>query len=91
MRFFVSGTKQHLLLCQDNSAQQLVLQSSHGDGEVDDGGAGADLRGVSRVRQLGGHVQPEALHHVHLFVPQLHLKESRNIKKGGAPVIRRPF
>lgn len=80
----------HLLLRQDNSAQQLVLQSSHGDGEVDDGGAGADLGGVSRVRQLGGHVQPEALHHVHLFVPQLHLKESRN-KKGASLVIRQPF
>lgn len=60
---------QHYLLFSENdSAQQLVFQSSLSDGEVDDGGAGADLRGVRRVRQLRGQIQCEASQYIHLFV-----------------------
>lgn len=64
----------YLFFCEDDSAQQLVLQSPHGDSEVDDGGASADFRGVGWVRQLGGHVEPKALHHVHLLVSNFHLQ-----------------
>ena len=43
-------------LCEDDYSQQLVLQALHGDGEVDDGGLGADLRRVGWVGQFGRYV-----------------------------------
>ena len=72
----------HVLLCQDDTAQQLVLETFHGDGEVDDGGLGTDLRSVGRVRQLGGDVQSEAIHHVYFFVSNFHLFGRRKGFKG---------
>lgn len=65
----------NLFFCEDDSAQQLILQSPHGDSEVDDGGTSADFRGVGWIRQLGSHIQPEALHHIHLFVTHFHLNK----------------
>jgi len=64
-----------LLLQQDDPAQQLVLEAAPGDGEVHHGRPGADLGAEGRVGQLGGDVEAEALHHVHLLVPHLHLQE----------------
>ena len=37
-------------LGDDDTAEELVFQALHGDGEVDDGGAGGDLGRVRRVR-----------------------------------------
>ena len=72
----------YLLLGEDDSAQQLLLQAPHGDGEVDDGGPGTDLRRVGGVGQLGGHVEPETPHHVHLLVPHLHLRGGEEMEEG---------
>ena len=81
-RFFhpsLSLCLSYLFLCKDDNAEQLILQTLHGDSEVDDGGLGAHLRGVGGVPELGGDVQHESLHHVHLLVTYFHLvgKESR--------------
>ena len=64
----------HRFLCDDDAPQKLVLQPLHGDGEIDDGSPGGDLGGVGRVGQLGGDVQPEAFHHIALFVSNLDLE-----------------
>lgn len=69
--------KSNLFFSEDDSAQQLILQSSHGNSEVDDRGASTDFRGVGWVGQLGSHIQPEALHHIHFFVTHFHLKKKK--------------
>ncbi len=63
----------HGFLGDDDAAQQLILEPLHGDGEVDDGCASGDLGGVGGVGQLGGDEQLEPVHHVRLFVSDLHL------------------
>ena len=68
------------LLGVDDPAEQLVLQSLHGDGKVDDGGAGRDLGRIGRVGQFGGQVELEALHHVHLFIAHFHLVTRADLK-----------
>lgn len=60
--------QQYLFFSENDSTQELVFQSSLGDSEIDDGGAGADLRGVRWVRQLSGQIECEASQHIHLFV-----------------------
>ena len=55
-----------MLLLQDELAQQLVLQASHGDSEVHQGDLGRELRGVVRVGQTSGAEQAEAVCVVHL-------------------------
>ena len=62
-----------LFLCEDDPTKQLVLQTLHSDSEVYDGGTGRDLRCVGGVWQLGGDVQVEPCHHVHLFVTNFYL------------------
>lgn len=64
-----------LLLQHDDSSQQLVLQASLSDSEVHHRRPGADLRTVHRVGHLGGYVEREALHYIHLLVSNLHLLE----------------
>lgn len=66
--------KAYVFLGEDDSAQQLVLQTLHGDSEVYNGGLGADLGRVRWVRQLGGDVELEAIHHVGLLVSHFHLQ-----------------
>lgn len=65
-------------LGEDDSAQELVLKSFHCDSEVNDGGTSTDFRSVSWVRELGGHIKSEALHHINLFVTNFHLKTKGN-------------
>lgn len=65
-----------IFLFEDDAAQQLVLQALHGHSEVDGGGLGADLRGVRRIRQLSGYIEPEAFCHTDLFVSHFHLKQT---------------
>ena len=71
----------NLFLGQDDSAQQLILESFHGDSEINDGSAGVDLRGVGRVGKLRGDVQLESFHHINFLVSNFHLdsKNSREI------------
>jgi hypothetical protein len=59
----------HSFLSENDTSQELVFQPLHGDGEIDDGGAGGDLGGVGRVGQLGGNVEGETLENVTLLVP----------------------
>lgn len=63
----------HLFFCEDDAAEQLLLQTSHSDCEVDNSCAGADLRSVRWIGQLGGHIKPEPLHHIHLFISDFYL------------------
>ena len=70
----------HLLLRQDDPAEELVLEAFHGDGEVDDGGPGADLRRVRGVRQLRGDVHLEAVHDVDLLIADLYLRADQQRK-----------
>ena len=53
------------------------ISNLHGDGEVDDGGPSRDLWRVCGVAQLGGDVQPEALHHVYFLVAHFHLMDGK--------------
>lgn len=63
----------HLLLCEDDSPQQLILQAFHGDSEVNDGGPSADFWSVGRIGQFGSKVESEAIHYIHFLVPNFHL------------------
>ena len=64
----------YLFFCEDDSAEELVLQPFQGDGEVNNGGTSTDFGGVRRVGQLAGDIQPKIAHHVHLFVSHFHLQ-----------------
>lgn len=63
----------HLLLCENDSPQQLIFQALRGDSKIDHGGPSADLGRVGRVGQLGGDVQSEAAHHIYFPVTHFHL------------------
>ena len=58
------------LLHPDDSSQQLILQTLHSDGEVNDGAAGAHLRSVCRIGQLGRDEELETVKDVHFFVAE---------------------
>lgn len=70
---FTKGVTLYLFLSEDNSAQQLILQTPHGNSEVDDGCPCADLGSVCWVGELGGNVETEALHYVHLLISHFYL------------------
>lgn len=73
-----AGTWTNLLLSEDDTAQQLVLQAFHVDGEVNDGRLGAHFRSVRRIWQFGGNVKPELVGHIHVLVSHFHLHGKKN-------------
>lgn len=66
--------KVNLFLGEDNNAEQLILETLHGDGEVDDGSLGTDFRSVGRIGHLCGDVQLEATVEIDLFLSDFHLE-----------------
>ncbi|KAA6427767.1 MAG: hypothetical protein FRX49_02430 [Trebouxia sp. A1-2] len=69
-------------LLVDNKGQQLVLQTTLSDSEVDKGGLSLDLRGVVRVAQLGVEDQSEVLVVLHLLVSQLDIQATSLYQSG---------
>lgn len=95
MLTMLSASPGDLFLQQDDPSQQLVLQATLGDSEVHHRRPGTDLRTVRWVGQLGGDVEGEALHHIHLFISNLHLQDevtmmSPYIKLQSRQIDRRP-
>lgn len=70
----------HLFLLEDDSPQQLVLQTFHVDCEINDRCPGTDFWGVCWVRQFGGYIQPETVHYTYLFVSDFNLNQDGSKK-----------
>lgn len=68
------GLLQVRALLVDYQGQQLVLQTTLCDSEVDEGGLGLDLRRVVGVAELGVQDELEVLVVLHILVPQLDIQ-----------------
>ena len=61
-------------LCQDDTAQQLVLETFHGHSKINDGCSCEDLGSVRWIRQFCCYVQYKSFHHITFLVSDLDLK-----------------
>lgn len=64
-----------MFLFQDDPTKQLVLQALHVYSEINYGCPGTDFRGVCWIRQFGGYIELEAIHHIYLFVSHFNLQK----------------
>ena len=69
-------------LLVDNKGQQLVLQATLSDSEVDEGGLSLDLRGVVGVAELGVEDQFEVLVVLHILVSKLDIQATSLYQSG---------
>ena len=63
----------YLFFSKNNSSQQLIFETFHGDREVDDRSLGADFRRVRRITEFGGDIENETCHDIYLFVANFNL------------------
>ena len=66
---------------QDDATQELILQTFHCHGEINDCGLGERFRSIRRIRQLGSDIQPEIRVNIAFLVTDNHLEGLSNPNK----------